>query len=74
MGGQCAHAAMGVFFNWMKQFSVDIPLMTMSLFVNTVFQHIQKVLSLDYIEGSFTKVVVEVENEDELLELYNKSI
>lgn len=73
MGGQCAHAAMGVFFNWMKQFSVDIPLNDNEFIRQYSISAYSESPEFDYIEGSFTKVIVEVENEDELLELYNKA-
>lgn len=73
MGGQCAHAAMGVFFNWMKLFTTDIKLDDNAFIREYRISAPSDSAAFDYIEGSFTKVVVEVENEDELLALYNKA-
>lgn len=73
MGGQCAHAAMGVFFDWMKQFSDDIDLKNGTFLRTYHISALSESTEFDYIEGAFTKIVVEVENEDELLALYNKA-
>lgn len=73
MGGQCAHAAMGVFFNWMKLFTSDIKLDDNTFIREYRISAPSDSAAFDYIEGAFTKVVVEVENEEELLALYNKA-
>jgi len=73
MGGQCAHAAMGVFFNWMKQFTTDYPLIDNEFIREYRISVYSGSPEFDYIEGAFTKAVVEVADEEELLAVYEKA-
>lgn len=66
MIAQGSHASMAVFFNLMTDFD-DSGTYTMKLPVNNMIP------MKDWIDESFTKVVVSVDSENELLELYGKA-
>lgn len=73
MSGQVAHACMGVFFDWMREFTIDIPLPDGSFIRQYTLSTHSESAVFNYIEGTFTKVVVEIANEDELRVLLEKA-
>lgn len=75
IAGQVSHACMKIFFKTLSPNHVAVP--TDNWYLNDSYVSGWNLPNLpffeDYINGSFTKIVVKVESEEELLEVYEKA-